>query len=324
MLASIPAGRICRTTAGDGPPTSDVDPRMHALILGAAGMLGTDLCGAVPPGVTVTGLDVGDVDITDRTQVASALDATRPDWVINAAAYTAVDRAETEPAVAESVNALGPRFVAEEAARRRIAVAHFSTDYVFPGTSEVPYRESDPVAPVNTYGESKWRGEGAVRASGAHALILRTQWLFGRAGKSFPRIMWERASARLPTRVVNDQRGRPTYTRDLATATWRLIERRTSGTVHVTNGGADATWYDVAREVFGRAGAESMLSPCSTADYRTPARRPAYSVLRTERLERLLGAPLPDWRDALRRFLDELAPAPGASERSPGSTGTPE
>jgi len=264
----------------------------------------------------VTGLDVGDVDITDRAQVASALDAARPDWVINAAAYTAVDRAETERAAADAVNAVGPRFISEEAARRQIAVAHFSTDYVFPGTATSPYLESDPVAPANAYGESKWLGEEAVRASGAHALILRTQWLFGRAGKSFPRTMWERASARLATRVVDDQRGRPTYTRDLAAATWRLVAHRASGTVHVTNGGADATWYDVAREVFARAGAESLVSPCSTADYPTPARRPAYSVLCTDRLERLLEAPLPDWRDALGRFLDELAPVRGDAEPS--------
>jgi dTDP-4-dehydrorhamnose reductase len=210
------------------------------------------------------------------------------------------------------VNARGPHFISEEAARRQIAVVHFSTDYVFPGTAKTPYREADPVAPINAYGASKWRGEEAVRASGAHALILRTQWLFGPAGKSFPRLMWERASAEMPTRVVDDQHGRPTYTRDLAIATWRLVERRASGTVHVTNGGADATWYDVAREVFTRAGTGSLLSRCSTAEYPTRARRPAYSVLCTEELERLLGAPLPDWRDALGRFLDELADASGS------------
>jgi len=281
---------------------------MHVLILGAAGMLGSDLVATAPHGVSLTGVDIADADITDRAQVASALDATRPDWVINAAAYTAVDRAETERAAADAVNAVGPRLISEEAARRKISVAHFSTDYVFAGTSSAPYRETDPVAPLNAYGEGKWLGEEAVRASGARALILRTQWLFGRAGKSFPRTMWERASARMPTRVVDDQRGRPTYTRDLAAATWRLVALRASGTVHVTNGGADATWYDVARKVFARAGAESLLSPCSTADYPTPARRPAYSVLGTDRLEELLGSPLPDWRDALGRFLDELAP----------------
>jgi dTDP-4-dehydrorhamnose reductase len=121
-------------------------------------------------------------------------------------------------------------------------------------------------------------------------------------------MMWERAIARQPTRVVNDQVGRPTYTHDLAVATWQLIEQRASGIVHATNGGPATTWFEVAREVFARAGVETLLSTCTSADYPTPARRPMYSVLATERLERLLSAPLPDWRDALGRFLDELSP----------------
>lgn len=279
---------------------------MRILIFGAAGMLGTDLRTAAPPDVSVVGVDVQDVDISERTQVAAILEHSRPDWVLNAAAYTAVDRAESERALADAVNALGPQLIAEEAARRHIAMVHFSTDYVFPGTSVAPYREEDPVAPVNAYGQSKLLGERAVLATGAHALILRTQWLFGRAGKSFPGVMWQRALARIPTRVVDDQFGRPTYTRDLAAATWRLIERQASGIVHVTNGGPAATWHDLAREVFARAGGEALLSACRTSDYPTPARRPAYSVLSTEKLEFLGLAPLPDWRDALRRFLDEL------------------
>jgi dTDP-4-dehydrorhamnose reductase len=283
---------------------------MRALIFGAAGMLGTDLCATAPRGAALVALDIADADITDRTQVASALHDARPDWVINAAAYTAVDRAETEREVAVAVNGVAPGYIAEEAARRGIAVVHFSTDYVFAGTATSPYDEDDPVAPVNAYGESKLRGETAVLASGAHALVLRTQWLFGRAGKSFPRTMWERATDGLPTRVVNDQVGRPTYTRDLAVATWQLVEQRVAGIVHATNGGTPTTWFDFAHEVFARAGADGLLSPCTTADYPTPARRPSYSVLRTERLERLLSGPLPDWRDGLARFLGELSPAP--------------
>jgi len=279
---------------------------MRVLILGAAGMLGADLRATAPEEASVVALDVADVDITERAQVASALDDARPDWVINAAAYTAVDRAETERSDADAVNVTGPRHIAEEAARRRIAVAHFSTDYVFDGTARTAYRETDPVAPINAYGESKLGGERVVLASGARSLVLRTQWLFGRAGRSFPRTMWDRALARMPTRVVDDQVGRPTYTRDVAAATWRLVAGGATGIVHVTNGGDPATWYEVAREVFARAGAAPLVSACTTADYPTPARRPAYSVLCTDRLEQLLSAPLPDWRDALRRFLDEL------------------
>jgi dTDP-4-dehydrorhamnose reductase len=283
---------------------------MRALIFGAAGMLGTDLCATAPAGVELTMLDVGDADITDRKQVARALREARPDWVLNAAAYTAVDRAEAEHALAKAVNGVAPGHIAEESAQRGIAVVHFSTDYVFAGTAAAPYREDDPVAPANAYGASKLHGEQAVLSSGAHALVLRTQWLFGRAGKSFPRTMWERANARLSTRVVHDQVGRPTYTRDLAVATWRLVERRASGIVHVTNGGDATTWFELAREVFARARAEELVSPCTTDEYHTAARRPGYSVLSTDRMEGMLEGALPDWRDALARFLDEVGAAP--------------
>jgi dTDP-4-dehydrorhamnose reductase len=276
------------------------------VIFGAAGMLGADLCASAPPDVSLVSLDIGEVDITVRARVAAALDDASPDWVINAAAYTAVDRAETDRQVADAVNGVGPAHIAEESARRGIAVVHFSTDYVFDGTSASPYEETDPVTPINAYGETKLHGERAVLSTDAHALVLRTQWLFGRRGKSFPRTMWERARSGQQTRVVNDQFGRPTYTRDLASATWRLVARRASGIVHVTNGGPVATWFDLAREVFAHAGAATLLSACSTADYPTPARRPAYSVLCTDRLERLLPGPLPDWRDAVDRFLGEI------------------
>jgi dTDP-4-dehydrorhamnose reductase len=287
---------------------------MRVLIVGAAGMLGTDLCAAPPEGVSIIAADVEDVDITRPERVAAALDRARPNWVINAAAYTAVDRAEDDRAAADAVNHLGPRHLAEQAADRGIAIAHLSTDYVFPGTTRTPYHESDPVAPINAYGESKLRGELAVLSSGAHALVVRTQWLFGRAGRSFPRVMWERASARMPTRVVDDQFGRPTYTRDLAAAIWGLLARNASGMMHVTNGGSAATWYDLAKAVFLRAGAESLLSACSSEEYPTRARRPAYSVLATDRFEALSG-PLPDWHEALTRFLDEITIPASPSRR---------
>ena len=291
---------------------------MRVLIVGAAGMLGTDLCAAAPDGVSVIPADIVDVDITRPASVAALLDRERPEWVINAAAYTAVDRAEDDRAAADAVNHLGPRHLAEHAAQRGIAIAHLSTDYVFPGTATTPYHESDAVAPINAYGESKLRGEQAVLSSGAHALVVRTQWLFGRAGKSFPRVMYERASARTPTRVVNDQIGRPTYTRDLAAAIWRLVSMNAAGTIHVTNAGAAATWYDLAREVFSRAGAESLLAACTSEEYPTQARRPAYSVLSTDRFESL-SAPLPNWQDALDRFLEEvtISAAPGTREAPP-------
>jgi len=280
---------------------------MRALIFGASGMLGTDLCAAAPRGTSLIALDSADVDITDSVGTVSVLRDMRPDWVLNAAAYTAVDRAETEVDAAEAVNAEAPGRIAEEAARLGIAMVHFSTDYVFPGTTTRPYGEEDQVAPVNAYGASKLRGERAILSSGAHSLVVRTQWLFGRSGHSFPRTMWQRATEGLATRVVNDQVGRPTYTRDLAVATWQLVAQRASGIVHATNSGTPATWFDLAREVFRRAGAEALLSPCTSASYPTAARRPRYSALSTTRLEQLLSGPLPDWQSGLERFLNELS-----------------
>jgi dTDP-4-dehydrorhamnose reductase len=159
---------------------------------------------------------------------------------------------------------------------------------------------------VNAYGRTKLVGEQALLASGAQALIVRTQWLFGSAGRSFPRTMWAQAQARRPTRVVNDQIGRPTSTRDLAAAVWQLLPTRETGIMHVTNGGPSASWFEVAREVFRRVGAESLLSPCRSAEYPTLAKRPSYSVLDTSRFESIVPGGLPPWRDALTRFLDDL------------------
>jgi len=181
-------------------------------------------------------------------------------------------------------------------------VVHFSTDYVFDGTATVPYGEECPRHPVNAYGMSKAAGEKNLQSSGAEYLIVRTQWLFGEHGTSFPRTMWERARAGRATRVVNDQLGRPTYARDLAAAVWRLIGWSACGLMHLTNHG-QATWFDVAARVFARAGRPDLLTPCATADYPTKAKRPRYSVLDTERAERALGGALPKWEDAVDRFL---------------------
>jgi dTDP-4-dehydrorhamnose reductase len=289
---------------------------MRVLILGGARMLGTDLVASTPVGTASVALDLADVDITDRMALAAAIDRTSPDVVINAAAYTAVDRAESERARANEVNGIAPGLLGLECARRDIRVVHYLTDYVFSGTATTPYAEHDPVAPINAYGETKLLGERAVMSSGAKVRVLRTQWLFGRAGRSFPRTMWERASAGQATRVVDDQRGRPTYTVDLADATWQLIALGTLGIVHAANTGPDVTWFEFAREVFARAGAISLLSPCSTSDCPTPAPRPAFSVLSTARLESLVRRPLPTWRDALERFLREIG-APANGQRDP-------
>lgn len=306
----MPDDRTYRAIPGEAHPASAASYRrrvaMRVLILGGAGMLGTDLRAATPSRVIALAPDLAELDITDRPALAAVLDEVRPSWVINSAAYTAVDQAESDTEASDAINAVAPGHLGAECGRRGIAVVHFSSDYVFPGTSVAPYSEDDAVAPVNAYGRGKLLGERALLASGAHVLVIRTQWLFGLAGKSFPRAMWERATSRTPTRVVNDQVGRPTYTRDLARATWDLLASDAKGIVHVTNSGVPATWYELARRVFARAGAESLLSPCSSVEYPTPARRPAFSVLSTEKLRGMLPYALPPWPEAVDHFIEEL------------------
>lgn len=279
------------------------------LVCGADGMLGSDLVATAPPSielrVSVDPVTSKRLDITDRRAVCRLLDEAAPGVVINAAAYTRVDLAEEEGDRAHAVNAVAPTQIAQECARRGIFLVHFSTDYVFPGTTRRPYLETDPVDPINEYGRSKLAGEQGILASTARSLIIRTQWLFGARGKSFPRTMWERATKRLATRVVDDQFGRPTYSRDLAEITWRLIDRQASGLVHVANA-ETASWFDLAAVVFAAVGADSLLTRCATAAYPTTAPRPAFSVLDTTRAERLLGASMPRWQESVLRFLGEL------------------
>jgi dTDP-4-dehydrorhamnose reductase len=280
---------------------------VRVLLLGEGGMLGHDLLAAAPSNILVHSASevLGRrLDITDRDRVIDALSRARPECVVNAAAYTKVDEAEKETDRALAVNATAVGALGEECAARGIRVVHFSTDYVFPGTETRPYRESDPTSPVNAYGLAKLRGEHALAASGVRALIVRTQWLFGRAGRSFPRTMWERATAKQPTRVVNDQVGRPTYSRDLAQWTWLLVGRGVDGIIHAANAGA-TTWFDIAARVFAAARVPALLTPCTTADYPTPAKRPSYSVLDTTKLEREIG-PVRAWEEALDAFLAEL------------------
>ncbi len=276
---------------------------MRALILGNLGMLGQDLVRSAPRYVTVAlasepGLRC---DITDPAALSRVFDRSEPDVVINAAGYTAVDRAEDEPDKAFDANARGVACVSRLCADRAIAVVHFSTDYVFSGRSERPYREADVPDPSSVYGKSKLLGEREFAKSGADGLVIRTQWLFGEQGRSFPATMLDRARSRMPTRVVDDQFGRPTYSADLAGWTWELAARRARGIVHAANDG-QASWYDVARVIFDREGAGECLRPCRTADYPTRAPRPAYSVLDISKLKTLIG-PVPTWEDALTRFL---------------------
>jgi dTDP-4-dehydrorhamnose reductase len=277
----------------------------RALILGAAGMLGHDLVATAPHSVALFPFPKTELDITDAGALAAIVAEARSDLVINAAAYTAVDRAESEPEVAFRVNGAAVGELGRIARQAGARVIHFSTDYVFDGTSAEPYTEESPPNPINVYGASKLAGETALRASGAQCLIVRAQWLFSARGRSFPRTMWERATARSPSRVVSDQVGRPTYSVDLARAAWRLSARELAGVINVANAGV-ATWYDVAKRVYAACGADQLVQPCSTAQFPMPAKRPARSVLSTARSEQALGGPLPRWEDSLDRCVAEI------------------
>jgi len=268
-------------------------------------MLAHDLAAHAPPDVALTPLRRVDLDVTDQAAVARAIRDVRPTIVLNAAGYTRVDEAERERDLAFAVNGVAPGDIGRAAAAVGSMVVHFSTDYVFDGEADAPYPEDARANPLNVYGASKLEGERRLAASGAHHLIIRTQWLFGARGRSFPRTMWERARARQSTRVVHDQLGHPTSAEDLARATWVLVSQGVRGLVHVANEGV-ASWYDVAQRVFAAAGAAQLVTCLTTADFPTPARRPARAVLETSRANALLGGPLRNWEEALDRFLEGL------------------
>jgi dTDP-4-dehydrorhamnose reductase len=217
------------------------------------------------------------------------------DIVINCAAYTNVDGAETEPERAERVNGDGVGALAARCRQVGATLVHFSTDYVFDGRATAPYPVDHPVAPIGSYGRSKARGELGVRESGARHLLVRTSWLHAPWGKCFPRTILELARTRERLRVVDDQRGRPTFAPHLARATLDLVNEGAEGIFHVTDGG-ECTWYGFAREVVARAGLACEVEPCTTAEMPRPAPRPAYSVLALEATEALLG-PMPLWTE---------------------------
>jgi dTDP-4-dehydrorhamnose reductase len=281
---------------------------MRILITGAGGMLGLDLQAAARTAAHETiAFTRAELDITDTEAVHGAVAEARPDVVIGCAAWTNVDGAESEREAAHAVNGAGAGNVAAAAAAVGAWTIHVSTDYVFDGTKGTPYLESDPVAPLSEYGRSKLAGERAVaeRAPDAHT-IARTAWLFGAHGHCFPKTMLRLAADRDQLSVVGDQIGSPTFTGHLAAALVGLAEQRdrTLGIVHLSASG-ECSWCDFARAVVaaGPDAANTHVRAITTAEYPTPAPRPAYSVLRSER-----GAPvLPSWQDGLSSFMSELS-----------------
>ncbi len=245
------------------------------------------------------------LDLANPDAIVAAVRGARPKLILNAGAYTAVDRAEDERALAHAVNAKAPGVLAEEAQRLGAVLVHYSTDYVFDGTRRSPYPEDAPVAPLNVYGMSKLEGERAITAVGGHALVFRTSWVYGTRGKNFLTTIRRLAGERDEIRIVADQRGVPNWCVALAEATARIAAGGTAamaeraGLYHMSSTG-DASWHEFARAIVGDATKPSVV-PITTAEYPLPARRPAYGVLATAKFESAFGFALPDWRDALAR-----------------------
>jgi dTDP-4-dehydrorhamnose reductase len=285
---------------------------MRILVTGAAGLLGTAVVrAATARGHRTIGLTRAQLDVTDGKAVAASVERHRPDAVVHCAAYTAVDRAETEPDVAMAVNRDGARNVAAAAAACGARTLYVSSDYVFDGTSRRPYRPDDATGPESSYARSKLAGEEAVRAAADTSIVARTSWLYGGASGFVPAIL-RRASRGEPLRIVDDQRGRPTWAPEAARALVDLLERNARGVWHVAGGG-ECTWIELAREAVRLAAYSVPVQPISTAEYGAPARRPAYSVLDLEATERLLARRMVDWRISLEQYVRLEWSAPGRS-----------
>ncbi|MBE3574230.1 MAG: dTDP-4-dehydrorhamnose reductase [Firmicutes bacterium] len=285
--------------------------RRKVLITGAQGMLGQDMAAEFAArGWEVRAVGHRDLDVTNLRAVRGAVAAYGPELVVNCAAYTNVDRAESEPALAMAVNALGPRNLALACLDTGAALLHISTDYVFSGEKEEPYAIWDPAAPVNVYGRSKLWGENYVRSLLPRHYVVRTSWLFGPGGRNFVRTLLSLGRQAAPLRVVADQWGCPTYTPDLAGACADLAASGAYGIYHVTNQGP-TTWYDFACAILAGAGLVGVpVQPVTASEYRRPARRPRNSVLDPYPLAETIGHLLPPWPDALKRYLvRELAAA---------------
>jgi len=273
------------------------------LLTGAAGQLGFELARLLTAHGEVEALDRAALDLADAHAVSAAVRRVRPQIIVNAAGYTAVDRAESEPALADAINARAPAVLADEAKRLDALLIHYSTDYVFDGNSREPYREEDQTKPLNVYGSSKLAGERAITAAGAAHLILRTSWIYGLHGQNFLLTMRRLAATRDELRVVADQFGVPNWSRVLAEATASLVSRgpatlaKKTGIYHLSGRGR-ASWFDFARAIFDDADRPRVV-PITTAEYPTPARRPASAVLATDKFEAAFGFALPDWHEML-------------------------
>ena len=276
------------------------------IVTGADGQLGREACRhIVGAGHVCLGLSRSQLDISDEAEVFRVVEAFKPDRILNAAAFTAVDLAETSPTRADEVNHVGARNLAQAATAHGTRLVHVSTDYVFDGLSETPYEEESPCNPISVYGRTKQDGEMAVRSTDERHLVVRTAWLYGEGGRNFVTTMMRAAAEEREVRVVDDQFGQPTYTGDLVRFIFDLDSAtgRDGGTFHGTSSGS-CSWYTLAREVYGSMGVATFkVSPISTENYPTVAVRPRYSVLSHEKSNALGVRPIGPWIDSVRAFV---------------------
>lgn len=299
----------------------------RVLIVGAAGQVGRELQRSFADAGEIICRDRESVDLAVEDEVRELVRSTSPDLILNAAAYTAVDRAESEPEVAMAINAAAPRVLAQEAHRRDILLVHYSTDYVFDGSKQGPWLETDQPNPLSVYGASKLAGEEAIRQVGGKYLIFRTSWVYGPHGNNFLLTMLRLGRERDRLNIVDDQIGAPTTSIELADATRTIVDGSLSGKFgstqdwaglyHMTCAGS-TTWFGFAREIFNRAqdlldGRKPKISPIASTDYPTPAKRPFNSTLSNEKLHTKFAVRLCSWEAALGEVLIELS---GAKNRS--------
>ncbi|MDF5735645.1 MULTISPECIES: dTDP-4-dehydrorhamnose reductase [unclassified Nostoc] len=289
------------------------------LLIGSNGQVGKELQQILPSYGDVISVTRPTIDLTQSDTLRSIIRSKQPQIIINAAAYTAVDKAESEPELATAINATAPLILAEESQKLGAFLIHISTDYVFDGNGCSPYQETYATNPLSVYGKTKLAGEEAIRETCAHHLILRTAWVYGTFGKSnFVKTMLRLGAERQELRVVADQIGSPTWAQDIATVIAQIIPQLTiSGTYHYTNSGV-ASWYDFAIAIFEEAQQLGFplkverIVPITTAEYPTPARRPAYSVLACGKISPILGTYPPHWRQRLRQMLTDFKIGHGA------------
>ncbi|NCT43950.1 MAG: dTDP-4-dehydrorhamnose reductase [Microcystis aeruginosa G11-09] len=284
------------------------------LLIGAKGQVGQELQLTLPQLGEVISISREELDLTNSEKIGQLIREIHPDYLVNAAAYTAVDKAETEPELAYSINATAPKIMAESAEKIQAKFLHISTDYVFDGRKNTPYLETDLTNPLGVYGQSKLRGEEEIKTVNSQAIILRTAWVYGSYGKSnFVKTMLRLGKEREELKVVVDQVGSPTWAKDIAAAITQLLINadNPAGIYNFSNSGV-ASWFDLTKAIFEEAKISGIplkiqrVIPITTAEYPTPAARPAYSVLSGQKISQQLGYIPSYWRDSLKAMLNQL------------------